>query len=490
MKYTPSEIGREIFKTKWLEPKHIQILNRLLIDVSNRNICRLIVNLPPRYGKSTLISLLYPFWYIGNFPQHNLMLVTYQNKLAQLWGKRIRQLIYAKGKELFGIELDKDDRSSSTMTILKHNGRIICVGAGGLLTGLGADAIIVDDPIKNQKEALSPHQREILWEWFKATLYTRLEPNGVLIIVCTRWHEDDIVGRLLSSENVVVLSRNDVEQSPLVIPSAQWCLLKIPAIAKEDDPLGRAPGEVLWQERYDANTLHEQRKFLGDFWFSALFQQEPMFTTGKIFKRENFRYFDLKENNLITTEVKGLLSTKEHYLLEHCTLFATVDLAVKANERADYTVAIIFAVSTNKEIFILEVIREKFDSAEHLNLLSAIYSRWKPVLIGIESVQYQYSLIQTARKMGLPVKALKADRDKIARSLSIATMLEAGKVFFRKNSHWLDDFERELIEFPDGKHDDQVDAFSYISQVIEPIASAKVHSAPRKRYKDIIPLFE
>ncbi|MFN3306168.1 MAG: phage terminase large subunit [Candidatus Kapaibacteriota bacterium] len=490
MKYTPSDIGKLIFKSKWSEPKHIEVLNRLLVEVTKRNIHRLVVNLPPRYGKSTLISLLYPFWYIGNYPQHNLMLVTYQNKLAQLWGKRIRQLIFAKGKELFEIELDKEDRSSSTMTIFNHNGRILCVGAGGLLTGLGADAIIVDDPIKNQKEALSLHQRESLWEWFKATLFTRLEPNGVLLIVCTRWHEDDLVGRLLSTQDFVELSKKELEEATLVLSPAKWCLLKIPAIANENDPLGRAPGEVLWKERFDYNSLQEQRKFLGDFWFSALYQQEPIFKTGKIFKRENFRYFELKENNVIVVETKGSQSVREYHLLEHCTVFTTVDLAVKANERTDYTVGIVFAVNRSRDIFILEIIRERFNSADHLSLLWSVFSRWKPVLIGIEAVQYQYSLIQMGRKMGLPVKELKADRDKIARSLSIANLVDSGKVYFRKGASWLDDFERELIEFPDSKHDDQVDAFSYISQIIEPISSAKVHSAPRKKYKDILPLFE
>ncbi|MFN3780690.1 MAG: phage terminase large subunit, partial [Candidatus Kapaibacteriota bacterium] len=260
--------------------------------------------------------------------------------------------------------------------------------------------------------------------------------------------------------------------------------------ANENDPLGRAPGEVLWKERFDYNSLQEQRKFLGDFWFSALYQQEPIFKTGKIFKRENFRYFELKENNVIVVETKGSQSIREYHLLEHCTVFTTVDLAVKANERTDYTVGVVFAVNRSRDIFILEIIRERFNSADHLSFLWSVFSRWKPVLIGIEAVQYQYSLIQMGRKMGLPVKELKADRDKIARSLSIANLVDSGKVYFRKGASWLDDFERELIEFPDSKHDDQVDAFSYISQIIEPISSAKVHSAPRKKYKDILPLFE
>lgn len=490
MLYTPSEIGKMVYKTKWQEPKHIQVLDKLLLKIANREIFRLIVNIPPRYGKSLMTSILFPFWYIGNFPESNVIVVTYQNKLAQIWGKRIRQLIFSHGDELFEIKLDPADRSASTMTIEKHNGKIICVGAGGLLTGLGADAIIIDDPIKNQKEALSIHQREALWDWFKATLFTRLEPNGVLLIVCTRWHEDDIVGRILASGNSTEITQVNIGNFESTNKANHWFILKLPAISKENDPLGRLPGEALWKERFDIETINEQKKILGDFWFSALYQQEPIFSTGRIFKKENFHYFSLHDNTIVVPGMDNGIPSKEYYLLQNCSIFATIDLAVKTTESSDFTCAIVFAVSRKKEIFILEVIRKKFESADHLNLISSIYSRWKPVLIGIESVQYQFSLIQTARRQGIPVKELKADRDKIARSLPIATLVDSGSVMFLRDAPWLDEFERELLAFPNSHHDDQVDAFSYITQIIEPLSFAKVQSTPRKRNIDMLSLFD
>lgn len=490
MLYTPCELGKMIFKTKWQEPDHILLLDALLLKLALRKIHRLIVNLPPRYGKSMLTSILFPFWYIGNYPNQNLMLVTYQNKLAQLWGKRIRQLFFSYGESLFNVSLDKADRSASTMTVAQHNGKIICVGSGGLLTGLGADAIVVDDPIKNNKEALSFHQRDSLWEWFKATLFTRLEPNGILLIVSTRWHEDDIIGRILASNKFVEIRKDNIDNLEDENDAKTWFLLKLPAIAKENDPLGRRPGEPLWKERFDFDTLCEQRKVLGDFWFSALYQQEPIFSTGRIFKREKFRYFSLHDKTIVFPKFDKSGILNEHILLNDCSIFATFDLAVRTTERSDYTVALVFAVSRNKDIFILDVVREKFEATDHLNLILSVFSRWKPILVGIESVQYQFSLVQVVRKQGVPVKELKADRDKIARSLAIASWLDSGKVFFLKDAPWLGDFERELLDFPDGSHDDQVDAFAYITQLIEPLANARVHSISKRRAPEMLSLFE
>lgn len=490
MIYTPSTIGKLIMKEKWQEPPHIELLSNLLVRLANRDFFRLIVNMPPRYGKSQMTSILFPFWYIGNFPDHNVVVVTYQNKLAQMWGKRIRQLIATHGKEFFEIALDPSDRSASSMSIEKHIGKIVCVGAGGLLTGLGADAIIVDDPIKNQKEALSIRQRDTLWEWFKATLFTRLEPNGILLLVATRWHEDDIFGRLIESNPTIELTKDFLEKTEFHNKPNVWYLLKIPAIAKGNDPLGRKIGEPLWPDRFNLASILEQKKMLGEFWFSALYQQEPIFTTGKIFKRENFRYFTLT-NDLLTIKVVESKNVRSEYqLLQYCSIFATIDLAIKTSERSDFTVAIVFAVSPKKDVFILDVIREKFDTTDHLNFIRSIFSRWRPILIGIESVQYQFTLIQNARKMGLPIKELKADRDKIARSLAIANWIDAGKVFFRKDTPWLDEFERELHQFPDGSHDDQVDALSYISQMIEPLGSTKIWGISKQKTKDMLSLFD
>lgn len=481
MLYTPSTIGKIVNKEKWKEPQHIKLLDELLVKISQRKLWRLIVNLPHRHGKSELISKLFPFWYIGNYPDQTIIIVTYQNNLAREWGRRIRELIANFGKLLFSIHLDPNDHSASSIRVLPQGGKIFCVGAGGLLTGLGANVIIIDDPIKNQKEALSLRQRDSLWEWFKATLFTRLEPDGVLVIVMTRWHNDDLVGRILHSNKFVELDINNLNETHTEEAQSIWFLLKIPIIAKENDPLGRKLGEPLWESRFDLNNIMEQKKILGNFWFSALYQQEPIFATGKLFYREKFRYFTMEASNIVVEKVFDREIKRRYYSINDCSIFATVDLAIKEKEQTDYTVGIVFALNTLREIFILEVVREKFNSTQHIDFLLQIYSRWKPILIGIESVQYQFSLIQIARRKGLPVKELRADRDKVARALTISALIDSETVFFLKNSTWLDEFEKELLQFPNGNHDDQVDAFAYIPQMIEPITFSRVFGLNRKQ---------
>ncbi len=483
MYLSPAKIAKKILGDKWKTPPHIELIDSLLLKMSERNIFRLIVNIPPRHGKSELISKFFPFWYLGNFPEHNVFLVTYQNKFAEQWGKRIKELFIEYGEELFGIKLNSKDASAKSLRIQNYGGTLYCVGSAGALTGRGANLIVVDDPIKNDKEATSQLQRENLWHWFKATLFTRLEPNAVVALVMTRWNEDDLVGRILESYDFYVISDSNISNLNAKGREDLWFLLKLPAIATEQDTLGRKAGEPLWNERFNIVSLNERQKVLGDFWFSALYQQEPKPATGKIFRREKFRYFTKSSNyfELAVPEKSGF--NKEFVFSAECSVFATVDLAIKTNQQSDFTVAIVFAVSKDKKIFVLEVVREKFDAADHLSFLESLFFRWKPRLIGIESVQYQASLLQQARRLGLPIKELRADRDKISRSLPIASMMDAGVVFFRRDANWLETFESELIEFPNGKHDDQVDAFAYIAQLIEPISSAKVYGSSKNKPK-------
>lgn len=295
---TPALLGKEILKEKWEIPKHIRLLDVLLLNLANRSLHRLIVNIPPRHGKSDLIAKFFLFWYIENFPTHRIILVTYQNRFAEVWGRRLRDLIALYGKEFFKIELDPKESSARQIRINKFGGMVYCVGSFGPLTGRGAEVIVIDDPIKNDCEAMSPRLRENLWDWFKATLYTRLEPNGVLLLVMTRWHNDDIVARLEKSFKVVEYTKEVQEESKLELPSDKWLLVRLPAIAEPNDPLCRQTGEALWSSRFPIHLLLERKKVLGDYWFSALYQQNPKPLTGKIFHREKFNYFISKGENL------------------------------------------------------------------------------------------------------------------------------------------------------------------------------------------------
>lgn len=161
-------------------------------------------------------------------------------------------------------------------------------------------------------------------------------------------------------------------------------------------------------------------------------------------------------------------------------IFATIDLAIRTNQQSDYTVAVVFGVTNERKIFILEIVREKFESTSHLDFVQNIYTKWHPIMIGIESVQYQVALVQQAQRLGIPIKELRADRDKVARSLAIATFVDSGLVYLNQKASWLDDFLAEVVKFPNGKHDDQVDSFAYIVQMIEPFSNGRLIASARK----------
>jgi predicted phage terminase large subunit-like protein len=411
------------------------------------------------------------------------MLTSYNASFATLWGRKVRDLISQNGNK-FGIILRPDVRAANNFQLIT-GGSMITIGAGGSLTGRGADLLIVDDPIKNDTEANSKNHRDSIWDWFNSTAFTRVEPGGTVIIVMTRWHCDDICGRIITRQNTKIITNNSNNNH-----NNDWIIINFPAIAETNDILGRKSGEALWSERYDINKLIDIKNQIGEYWFAALYQQRPVTADGNIFKRKYFKYFIedniyyyLPENEFdysidITNanqqkEPDTKISAKRTILKTDCSIFAVMDLAATTKQTSDFTAIIIFAISQNKEILILDIIKEKFEGSEHLNLLKQVYLRWKPTLIGIESVQYQISLIQIARKLNLPVRPLKADKDKVSRSLPIATLMEAGKVYFKEDAHWLNNFEEELLSFPNGKHDDQVDAFAYISTMLEPVIQAK-----------------
>ncbi len=441
---TPATVAQIVTDGKYLIPKHINLIDKYLVGAALRKHRRLIVNMPPRHGKSELISKYFPFWYLGLFPCHRVILTSYEATYAASWGRKVRDLIAEQGQKLFNLELADGSTAIQNFT-LKTGGSMNTAGAGGAITGKGADLLIIDDPVKNDSEANSQTIRDNTWDWFASTAFTRIEPNGVIVIIMTRWNEDDLAGRLIANY------------------SEDWTVIKLPAIAEDDDMLGRRHGEALWSERFSLEQLNDIKKQIGSHWFNALYQQSPSQLGGTIFKRSYFKYYSIEGDfyHLHSEQNRRVLRSD-------CSMFATVDLAISTNQRSDYTCIVVFGVSRDRDIIIVNILRERIDGAKHLELISNIHKRHNLRLIGIENVQYQASLISQARAIGLPIKSLKPDKDKYTRALPIAALFEAGKVYFQKDADWLIEFERELLSFPHGKHDDQVDALAYIPNMLPP----------------------
>lgn len=221
----------------------------------------LIVSAPPRHGKSEFISKYFPTWYLGMNPDHRVILTSYADRLAKTFGRRCRDILTDRA-EWFGLVGVSDAvAAANEWEITGHEGGMLTAGVGGPVTGRGADLLIVDDPIKNAQEAVSDTVRESQWDWFQSTAWTRLEPGGVCVVMMTRWHEDDLVGKLLK------LGEDDL--------GARISEIKLPAIAGDDDQLGRQPGEALWPDRWPLAVLEKRQKLMEEYWWKCLYQQQP-----------------------------------------------------------------------------------------------------------------------------------------------------------------------------------------------------------------------
>lgn len=428
----------------WKPARHLDFLCRKLEAVERGEIKRLIVTMPPRHGKSELISKSFPSWCLGKHPDWDIMITSYGAALAEAHSEVCRNRFAEFAPEIFGVSLSKGSSSVSEWGVEGHRGTVVAAGVDGALTGKGAHIAIIDDPIKNMREARSPTVRETVKEWYRTTLRTRLAPGGAIILVQTRWHQDDLVGYLL----------HEMEAGT----GEQWEIFNLPAIAEENDPLGRAPGEPLWPERFSLEDLETTRNTISLYEWNALYQQHPSDPEGGLFKREHFRYYSTAEGGVY------ILHTPEgdrHLARETLTIFQTCDPAGSLKSSADWFVISTWGKSQAGDLLLLDVFRTRVEGPDHLANLTSQAAKWRPVKIGVEPANLGKTTYQAAVRSGLPVVPLNPDADKYTRALTVAAYYEHGSVWHPRDAPWLDEWEEELAAFPSGAHDDQVDTAAY-----------------------------
>ena len=403
-------------------PPHIEMLARALEMVARGELKRLIVEMPPRHGKSVLTSEIFPAWYLGHHPQHQFMFTTYGQDLADGFGRKVRNHVSDRRHwRAFPDSVLAGDSKSAQRFDLVAGGTYYAVGAGGAVTGRGAHVLLIDDPVKNREEAESELMRRKLWDWFTSTAYTRLMTGGAVVLVMTRWHEDDLAGRLL-------------DRAP-----DEWTLIDLPALAEEDDLLGRAPGEALWPQRYPSQTLEEIRSTIGERDFLALYQQRPTAREGTLFKRDWIG--------------------RQKAPAAGMRIGMGVDLALSTRTSADYTAAVVVGRDEFGKLYVLDAVRERVDFPGALALIRNMADKWRPERINIEQVAYQAVVVQELlRSTTLPIRGVRPDRDKVTRAQPLALRYEQGLVHHQQLPSW---FEDELLAFPYGAHDDAVDALDY-----------------------------
>ncbi len=229
-------------------------------------------------------------WMLGRFPELSILLTSYEANFAAAWGRQCRDTLAMYGPQVFGVQPDPRVSRADWWQVQGTKGKMLTAGSGGAITGKRFDVCVCDDLIRNSSDAMSPTLRNKQFDWFASTLYTRLEPGGRVIIVMTRWHEDDIAGRLIAE------ARDGGEP---------WEIINLPALAGDDDPLDRKPGAALWPERYSAEALERTRGVVGSYWFNAMYQGRPTAPGGEVLKSEWFRYWRWADPGETTIELRG-----------------------------------------------------------------------------------------------------------------------------------------------------------------------------------------
>ena len=439
---------------------HHRDIAEKLEAVERGEIKRLMLFMPPRHGKTTEATILFPDWYLGKHPDEEVITVSYSAELATDFGEKARDTIRSKEYQaIFNTQIKTDSESRQRWKTSK-GGAYTSVGLGGPITGRGADLLIIDDPIKNQEEALSDTYREKVWKYYTSTLYTRLQKDAKVILILTRWHQDDLAGRLIEA----------MEHAG----GEPWTIVRYPAIAEEDE-LYRKEGEALWPEQFDLPALENIKKTIGIYDWSALYQQNPLSEAAAEFKKEYFKYF---------TDMDLIGKDLEYYVM--------VDPAISQKKSADNTsIQVIAKERFNPNIYHIEEFTGRYDPLELIERLFHIKNKYgtKLVKVGIETVQYQKALKffileeQRKRESYFDIVELKAGgTSKEARIRGLLPLYKSGILYHRTTDV---DLENELLTFPVGKHDDRIDALAYLQQLVinTPISRAARTYVPKlKRY--------
>lgn len=444
---TPALFAITASRGRWQAADHLLMLSDKLTQVAAGKLKRLMIYMPPRHGKSQLASQYFPAWYLGHHPDNRIILTSYEADFAASWGWKARNIFEEYALEIFGHSVRSDSSARNRWDIVDRVGGMNTAGVGGAITGKGADLLIIDDPVKNAEEANSDLKRDKAWEWYQSTAYTRLEPDAAIILIMTRWHPDDLGGLLLK----------DMEAG-----GEQWDILNFPAIAEEDDILGRKVGDPLWKERYPIESLENIKNTVGAYWWAAMYQQSPYSRTGGTFKRQDFR---IVEGGAQGVQVRFW------------------DLAATEAERGkdpDWTVGCLMSEHEGR-YWIKDIIRVREEAGEVEKIIAqAAQMDGKETRIFMEqeggaSGKSLISYYARTVLRGYSFEGVSSTGSKPVRAQPLAAAVSNGNVYLVAamwNASFLDEAER----FPAKKvHDDQVDAasqaFNLLFDVDDPIDS-------------------
>lgn len=452
-KLSPADLA-SIVAPYWQPAEHLLLLNRYLIEVAEKRLKRLIVNLPVRHGKTEMVSGFLPAFYLGVNPDDKVLLAMHTGIAAADQGSFVRDILEMYGDRLYGVHPQRGASSKTNWRLGGRRGRMVSRGVTGSFPGTGADLLLVDDPVRTPAEADSVTHQLNLWNWYIGIARSRLSPNAAEVHVMSRWNVNDHVGRLKQHWDNLGL---------------HYVELHLPALCDaKDDPLGREIGAALWPngrpKAYDRPALEQIQREIGTRYFSAQYQGRPGEATGAFFRKEWFREyeFDDRTQSIVVWDERGGLQVRRAVPFASLRIRQYVDLASSLSDKADFTVILTAAINpVNKEIYILNVVHVRVTGPEQPPLMHGQFRVWRPQRIKIESVGYQQTFVQNMVAEGLPAFEIKRGRgDKTQHATYAGVRYEQGAVFHPRTAGWKYEFEAELLAFPRG-HDDQVDAIAF-----------------------------
>lgn len=393
---------------------------------------RLMIFMPPRHGKSQLASEFFPAWFLGHHPDRYIIATTYAQELADDFGRKVRnQLQDPLYKAIFPECQISSDSASASKFNTEQKGSYFAVGAGGPITGRGAHVLLIDDPIKGREDAESDTSRRKLKEWYQSVARTRLMPNGAIVVIQTRWHEDDLSGWLLSAHS-----------------HENWEVISLPAISEEGNPL--------WPDMYDLPALESIRDSIGSRDWNALYQQNPIPDSGDFFKREWFQFYD--------TPPTGMY------------IYGASDFAVTEG-KGDFTEHGIFGVDDKSNIYILDWWSGQTNSAEWIDAMLDLQNQWSTMRwfgeAGVirRAIEPQLAKRMEERNVYLNVEWMASMSDKSTRARGFQGRAANRKVFLPRKTGWAADLLSQIVRFPAGLHDDKVDVCSLMGRALQYVSS-------------------
>lgn len=425
--------------------KHHDLINQTLMEMAyktpdsqGRIKKRVMFFMPPGSAKSTYATVVFPTWFMGRFKNKNIICASYNDTLATKFGRKCRQITRSSQyREIFNAELVADNRAAADWSIT--NGSTYM--AGGIqsgITGNRADGLIIDDPIKGREDADSITIRNKTWEEYLSSLRTRLKPNGFIAIIQTRWHEDDLSGRILPADY-------DGQSGWVQARDGEWWYLVClqAQCERADDPLGRAEGEWLWTDWFTPEHWIQERQTQGSRNWQALYQQKPKPAEGGIFKKLWFamrRYRVPPANPTLVVQ--------------------SWDTASKDKESNDPSVCTTWAV-TRTDWYLLHCFRDRMIYPDLKKAVKSEYLRVMPHVVLIEdksSGQELISDLRTEPDLPMPIVAIEPDGSKDQRAHAVSALCESGRVWLPEAAPWLMEFEAEFFAFPLSTKKDQVDS--------------------------------